>query len=691
MAAFAVPVFADETYTRTLTLTVENKKPVLSVDNEITAPKGGAITINVTATAGQLITWSTDNLPEWLSVSSQTGRSCDITGTPTMKNGGSHTFTITASNDVGTASAKITVTVAGQSVSSDLVDTSDNTFTGEQTSRETTTSTESGSEGWSVTETVNEFRNTAGELIMSADVKITARSSDLTGNAGVSFDEILSVDVELVIIDPSYTSYDYSLDIEGLPDWLTVSGEVASNDSLSEGAAKYHHEFTISGRPKVSSDSTPIFTAIVKVSGDTPVLKMTASKDVHISIGEALLVSLDVGLSYDVLSLDMGSTGSVSPQLTVKGLYTNGEIRTPSSYDIVWTTASTDLASYYISFTNGVVSVDASADAGTYYVPVHVKVSSEDKLNSGGTISADYDAVVTVNVLNVAPTSISAPDSVNVPAGRAFHATFRQINGTNIRWIVSGDLPHGLSVVDSDDTTLTVSGDTVSSDAAKSFTVDFTVSNDRGYITKTVKFNVLDIVPVLNGSSFTVNAQKSVAISQDVTAAAGTNIVWSYTGSLPQGLSASSADMTFTISGTPILGSSGTYSITVIATNSQGAASADVTITVAGSSSTSADSEGFYDGTATDSVTTTNTGGDGGSTSTTTSNQTIFTNAGGVIIASVDIAITASSEDLSTPAGLELSEIISVDVSVDIADSNNNIYMFSMDIEGLPDWLYADG
>ena len=135
----------DTTITRTLTLLV-NQAPSLTVSpsTTVTVTKGGTAQIIVSADKAYEVTWTTDNLPDWLSVSTSgdttAGSNLTLTGTPAITSTGG-TFTVTASNDKGTASVDITVNVAGHTVSSDLIDTSDNTFTGEQTSRDTTTST----------------------------------------------------------------------------------------------------------------------------------------------------------------------------------------------------------------------------------------------------------------------------------------------------------------------------------------------------------------------------------------------------------------------------------------------------------------------------------------------------------------------------------------------------------------------
>lgn len=137
--------------------------------------------------------------------------------------------------------------------------------------------------GRSITETVTEFRNVDGELLLSVDAAITARSDDFTVNTGELFAETLSVDVEVWRYDEAYNTYAYTLEISGMPAWLSVDGELVSSDTLSADITSYHHEFTISGRPANAGRANLTFTARVLVSGDWPAMMAEGSKNVKIS------------------------------------------------------------------------------------------------------------------------------------------------------------------------------------------------------------------------------------------------------------------------------------------------------------------------------------------------------------------------------------------------------------------------
>ena len=140
------------------------------------------------------------------------------------------------------------------------------------------------SHGRSVTATSTEFRNVHGELLMSADVAIISEADSLTVESGEKFSRTFSVDVTIELFASGYDEYMYSLDASGLPEWLRLSGETMSNDTIGVGVSEYHHEFWVDGTSETSHDMAAlVFNARVYVSGDRPVLLARGRKDVNIS------------------------------------------------------------------------------------------------------------------------------------------------------------------------------------------------------------------------------------------------------------------------------------------------------------------------------------------------------------------------------------------------------------------------
>ena len=197
-------------------------------------------------------------------------------------------------------------------VSEDLV-SDDGTFSGTPQPSRTYTD----DEGRSVTETHTLFTNRAGVVIMSADTRITSVSEDFTAVSGERFAQTMSVDVRLELYDAGYGEYMYSLDVAGLPEWLVVSGETTSNDTISVGVNEYHHEFAVAGTPETSHDAKGItFTALIYVSGDWPVLFAKGDKEVKVSADTVPKPPDTVPKSPDVSPDVIPKSPDVSPDVS---------------------------------------------------------------------------------------------------------------------------------------------------------------------------------------------------------------------------------------------------------------------------------------------------------------------------------------------------------------------------------------
>lgn len=212
---------------------------------------------------------------------------------------------------------KLTLTVSNSSpvkVSEDLI-AEDGTFSGTVESRKVFTD----SQGRRTSETHTLFTNRAGIILMSADVRITSESDDFTALTGESFSQIMSVDTVIELYDSAYYSYTYSLDVDGLPEWLKVSGATRSDDVIGVGVNEYHHEFVISGTPETSHDmAVTMFTALVYVSGDYPALLAAGSKDVNISARKIPKPPDKVPKSEDISPEVIPKPPDISPDVVPK-------------------------------------------------------------------------------------------------------------------------------------------------------------------------------------------------------------------------------------------------------------------------------------------------------------------------------------------------------------------------------------
>lgn len=247
---------------------VNNVEAVLSPDTVIIeAQKGLEIErVTINAEQGQDIIWSIEGvLPDGLNFAAYEDY-VEITGKPERGTSGFYECVVVASNDMGFDAADIFVTVTGSA--EDEITSDDN--------------------GVLIYEG-NIFRNAGSEIMASVDIVIDSEAKSFSGVTGQSFAKNFAVDSEIYIADTDYDSYIFSLDISGLPGWLKASGELTSSDVFTydgeDGSTKkYHHVFTLSGTPTQAGNEVFTLNAMVKISGDIPVLVSYASFDVAVSI-----------------------------------------------------------------------------------------------------------------------------------------------------------------------------------------------------------------------------------------------------------------------------------------------------------------------------------------------------------------------------------------------------------------------
>ena len=188
-----------------------------------------------------------------------------------------------------------------------------------------------------------------------------------------------------------------------------------------------------------------------------------------------------------------------------------------------------------------------------------------------------------------------------------------------------------------------------------------------------------EIKPVISPASYALIVYKGQSSSLTLNAT-GTNLKWDMSGSLPIGMTFSNAGNSATISGTPELGTSGSYVVTVTATNAGGSASSEITITVVSDFAISGDVEV---GTLTTIIPE--------SARSQTTTQTVFRNGTGQKILTADIAITTESDDFEAVAVNPFTTTVKVDVTLNLFDTNYDGYEYSMSITGLPEWLSIEG
>ena len=582
-----------------LSLSVEDVQPELTANyTAVNAVKGASIdAVIITATKGANLTWSV--APALISglTSRISGDRFVISGAPAGGTKGTHAHTITAANTKGSATQTITITVSGQDVSEDLI-ASDGTYSGTPESPVTFTD----SLGRSVTHTATVFTNSADGVILSADIAITTASSDFALTSGGLFSQTVSVDVTLAVYDSDYSEYIYSMDISGLPEWLTIAGDIADSHSIDSDS--YHHEFTMSGKPSDSDIVTLI--ACVKISGDTPILAAFGSKDVTVTVNspeqtpdpdpetqnrtlQALRVEIDGTSELETAS---GTPAASTFSAVVTGDYGGGyEAVSAGGYSLTWSMTPDGVKG--IAFSEGTLSVGASADVGTYDFIVKA-----DAVSGSVSASAQKNVKVVVNEPSVdddeshdiAPVLAESVYSISDKPGQEVSIAVTATAGTNLTWTLTGDLPEGITGTP-DENTYTLAGTLSLADAGRTYILTVKAANESGTADAEVSIRIQDIAPEISGTSgeniTVVNGQ---AITPITFTASGTNIAWTSSGTLPNGLTGAGESGTFTISGTPSGNFAGdTFAYTVTAKNSAGSSSKAITFTVRASGSTPAE------------------------------------------------------------------------------------------------------
>ncbi|MBQ7733421.1 MAG: hypothetical protein IJT58_05335, partial [Synergistaceae bacterium] len=172
--------------------------------------------------------------------------------------------------------------------------------------------------------------------------------------------------------------------------------------------------------------------------------------------------------------------------------------------------------------------------------------------------------------------------------------------GPGIDWLTSGDLPSGLSGIESSDNrSFTITGTPAASTAGKTFNYTVTAKNSAGSSSAKITFVVASgsrdgdnlvgvIAPTLLVQSQTLNLTAGQEMTdfaigiQDYTGIGG-SIEWTTRGSLPSGLSGKAAtdNRSYIISGTPAASTAGkTFDYSVMASNAAGSSSAQLTFVI---------------------------------------------------------------------------------------------------------------
>ncbi len=518
-------------------LTVTTAAPVIT-NSPLTAAAtvGAAFTFTVTA-SGTPTTYTATPLPAGMTIAAATGV---ISGTPTTV--GTTSVLLGATNGSGTGNATLTITVTAAGVAPVItnnpltaggtVGTAFNFAIVASNSPTSYTATPLPA-GLSIASTTGVITGTP-TTVGTTSVLLGATNSTGTGHA------TLVITVAAAGVTPTVTNSP-----------LTAAGTVGTPFSFAVTAAGSATSFSASPLPAGLSivNATGVITGTPTAVGTTFVL---------------LGATNSTGTGNATLTVTVAAAG-VAPIITNNPQTAAGTVGTPFSFFV---TASGSPTSYgasplpaglsIVSPTGGITGVPTTAGVTV------IQLSAE---NSTGSDTATLTVTIAPKAVTpiITNTALTPAGTVGVPF------TFTVVaSGTPTTYGASG-LPAGLTL---NAATGVITGLPT---AAGTSTVTLTASNSAGTATTviTIKVALPTVTPVITSAS-TAGGTAGTPFVTYVIAASGIPTSYTATG-LPTGLTLNS--LTGAINGTPTV--SGTFTVTINATNTAGTSTATVVITIA--------------------------------------------------------------------------------------------------------------
>ncbi|MAF93370.1 hypothetical protein CMO85_01745, partial [Candidatus Woesearchaeota archaeon] len=508
--------------------------------------------VTPTSSGGAVTSWSiTPSLPAGLSFSTSTGA---ISGTPTSITS-STSFTVTASNTGGSATAIVTIQVNMAPPSSITYSPSSLTLA-KGVSMTTVTPTASGGavSSWSITPSLPSgltFDTSTGAISGTPTAVSSSTAYTVTAtNAGGSGTATVTIAVnDIAPSGVTYTPSTLSLTKDSAMTTVTPTssgGTVTSwsiSGTLPSGLSFSTSTGAISGTPTAITSATTYTVTASNTGG-------SATTTVTILVNDAVPV---IAYSPSSLTLTKGSAMTTLTPSSSGGTVTSWSISPSLPTGLTFNTST-------------------GAISGT---PTAVS-SSNNYTITATNLGGSGTAMVTIQVNDVSPYSILYTGSpFTLEKGTAMTtATPSAGGGAVTSWSISPSLPAGLLFSSS---TGAISGTPTAVSSTTQYTV--TASNTGGSSTASVTITVNDVSPsniVYSGNPFTLTKDTAMTTATP-SVSGGTVTSWSISPTLPAGLSFSTS--TGAISGTPTaITSSTTYTVT--ATNTGGSATTTVTIVV---------------------------------------------------------------------------------------------------------------
>ena len=274
------------------------------------------------------------------------------------------------------------------------------------------------------------------------------------------------------------------------------------------------------------------------------------------------------------------NTWVTEPTITSTASASTG-MRTPFDFTVTTTGSPTPSISESGTLPSGITFTDngdgtadlageaAAGTAGAY--PLSITAS-----NGVGT-PANQSFVLTVTTATSSPTITSASSDTET-FGVPFSFTVTTDGYPAPKLTKTGALPPGVTFTNNGDGTATIAG-TPSMSAVGAYPLTIKAKSTAGTTTQAFTLTIT-MAPVIKPIT-TKTAHVGAAFSMTATASGSPTPALTESGTLPNGLTfTDNGDGTATIAGTPAVGSGGSYSITVTATNTLGTTSKTFTLKV---------------------------------------------------------------------------------------------------------------